>query len=56
MALPSADVLRALDKLSADPKNLVYIISGRDGAFLEQHLGHFSQVIFLSLCKFLGIV
>ncbi|KAI0041612.1 glycosyltransferase family 20 protein [Auriscalpium vulgare] len=40
MAVPSADTLAALTQLSADPKNLVYIISGRDGAFLEEHLGH----------------
>ncbi|KAH9956645.1 glycosyltransferase family 20 protein [Russula dissimulans] len=40
MAVPSEDTLTALTLLSADPRNLVYIISGRDGAFLEQHLGH----------------
>ncbi len=40
MAIPTQDTLRALTALSADPRNLVYIISGRDGAFLEQHLGH----------------
>ncbi|KAI0298635.1 trehalose 6-phosphate phosphatase [Multifurca ochricompacta] len=40
MAVPSEDTLTALISLSADPRNLVYIISGRDGAFLEQHLGH----------------
>ena len=39
-------VLRALEKLSADPKNVVYIISGRDGQFLEQHLGHLENVGF----------
>ncbi|KAF8878174.1 hypothetical protein CPB84DRAFT_1817530 [Gymnopilus junonius] len=46
MATPSDATLEALDKLSADPKNLVYIISGRDGAFLEQHLGHLKNVGF----------
>ena len=45
-AIPSKDTLRALEKLSADPKNVVYIISGRDGGFLDQHLGHLKQVGF----------
>ena len=40
MAVLTEDTLTALTKLTADPRNLVYIISGRDGAFLEQHLGH----------------
>ncbi|KAF8493482.1 glycosyltransferase family 20 protein [Russula emetica] len=40
MAVPTEDTLTTLAALSADPRNLVYIISGRDGAFLEQHLGH----------------
>jgi trehalose 6-phosphate synthase/phosphatase len=40
MAVPTEDTLTALTTLAADPRNLVYIISGRDGAFLEQHLGH----------------
>ena len=40
MAVPSEDTLAALTALAEDPRNLVYIISGRDGAFLEQHLGH----------------
>jgi trehalose 6-phosphate synthase/phosphatase len=40
MAVPSEATLEALEKLCADPKNLVYIISGRDGDFLIQHLGH----------------
>ncbi|KAG6897969.1 hypothetical protein C0993_007209 [Termitomyces sp. T159_Od127] len=46
MAVPSASTLEALERLSADPKNIVYIISGRDGAFLEQHLGHLRDVGF----------
>ncbi|KAJ6562568.1 trehalose 6-phosphate phosphatase [Mycena capillaripes] len=46
MAVPSAATLEALEKLSADPRNIVYIISGRDGGFLEQHLGHLKQVGF----------
>jgi trehalose 6-phosphate synthase/phosphatase len=46
MAIPTKNTLEALAKLSADPKNLVYIISGRDGEFLEQHLGHLNKVGF----------
>jgi len=46
MAVPSENTLKALAKLSADPKNLVYIISGRDGEFLEQHLGHLKNIGF----------
>ena len=45
-AIPSEATLEALEKLSADPQNLVYIISGRDSAFLEQHLGHLKNVGF----------
>lgn len=44
MAVPSEATLEALEKLTADPKNVVYIISGRDQAFLEQHLGHFPKL------------
>lgn len=40
MAVPSDAALKVLTALAADERNLVYIISGRDGAFLEQHLGH----------------
>ncbi|KAH7099697.1 trehalose 6-phosphate phosphatase [Auriculariales sp. MPI-PUGE-AT-0066] len=39
-AVPSPAALEALEKLSADPKNIVWIISGRDTPFLLQHLGH----------------
>jgi len=46
MAIPSENTLKALATLSADPNNLVYIISGRDGDFLEQHLGHLTDVGF----------
>ncbi|KAF7344346.1 Trehalose-6-phosphate phosphatase [Mycena sanguinolenta] len=46
MAVPSAATLTALERLSADPRNVVYIISGRDGEFLEQHLGHLKHVGF----------
>ncbi|THH12060.1 hypothetical protein EW145_g216 [Phellinidium pouzarii] len=44
MAVPSPEALEALEKLSADPRNVVYIISGRDSAFLEQHLGHVARM------------
>lgn len=44
MALPSPDALTALAKLTSDPNNIVYIVSGRDQAFLEEHLGHFSRL------------
>jgi len=46
MAVPTAPTLEALERLSADPRNVVYIISGRDGEFLEQHLGHLKNVGF----------
>ena len=46
MAVPSAATLEALTKLAADSKNIVWIISGRDGAFLEQHLGHIDNIGF----------
>ena len=39
-ALPSKSLLKSLAALCADPKNVVYIISGRNGDFLEEHLGH----------------
>jgi trehalose 6-phosphate synthase/phosphatase len=44
MAVPSDATLEALTRLSKDPKNVVYIISGRDGEFLEQHLGHLKKL------------
>lgn len=44
MAVPSKDALEALSKLTADPKNLVYIISGRDQEFLELHFGEFKNL------------
>jgi len=46
MAIPSEDTLRALALLTSDPHNLVYIVSGRDAAFLEQHLGHIAGLGF----------
>lgn len=43
-AVPSASLLESLAKLTSDPKNVVYIISGRDGGFLEEHLGHIENL------------
>ncbi|KAM0748857.1 family 20 glycosyltransferase [Meredithblackwellia eburnea MCA 4105] len=39
-AVPPKKLLEVLPAIVADPKNVVCIISGRDGGFLEQHLGH----------------
>lgn len=44
MAVPSNDALLALTKLTSDPANIVYIVSGRDQAFLELHLGHIQHL------------
>ena len=46
MAVPSQRLLDALKILSQDPKNLFYIISGRDGEFLGKHLGHLTNMGF----------
>ncbi|GAA5902122.1 hypothetical protein JCM5296_006609 [Sporobolomyces johnsonii] len=43
-AVPSPSLLESLATLTADPKNVVYIISGRDGAFLEEQLGHIENL------------
>ncbi|GAA97381.1 glycosyltransferase family 20 protein [Mixia osmundae IAM 14324] len=45
-AVPSKKLLEALEKLCSDPKNLCYIISGRDGEFLDKHLGHIKDLGF----------
>ncbi|KAG6904551.1 hypothetical protein DXG01_009087, partial [Tephrocybe rancida] len=44
MAVPSPSTLKVLERLSADLRNVVYIVSGRDVAFLEQHLAHLRNV------------
>ena len=44
MAVPSGETLEALGKLTEDPRNVVYIISGRDGEFLDTHLGHLKKL------------
>jgi len=45
-ATPSKSLLHSLESLAADPRNVVYIISGRDGDFLMQHLGHIKNLGF----------
>jgi trehalose 6-phosphate synthase/phosphatase len=40
MAVPSADVIKLLKTMSADPHNNVVIISGRDADTLDNWLGH----------------
>lgn len=45
-AVPSSGLLDSLEKMAADPKNVVYIISGRDAPFLQQHLGHITNLGF----------
>jgi trehalose 6-phosphate synthase/phosphatase len=43
-AIPSDRVLRTLKALAADPKNAVWIISGRDEKFLDEWMGHISEL------------
>jgi len=45
-AVPSETVIEALKALAADPRNAVWIISGRDQEFLSRHLGHISELGF----------
>jgi len=45
-AVPSERLLTSLKTLAADPRNAVWIISGRDQNFLTEHLGHISQLGF----------
>ena len=45
-AIPSERVILSLQTLAADPRNAVWIISGRDQEFLQQHLGHISELGF----------
>jgi trehalose 6-phosphate synthase/phosphatase len=45
-AVPTERVIHTLKTLAADPKNAVWIISGRDQEFLQQHLGHISELGF----------
>lgn len=43
-AIPSDRVTRTLKTLAADPNNSVWIISGRDQAFLDEYLGHITEL------------
>lgn len=43
-AIPSDRVLRNLKSLAADPKNAVWIISGRDQTFLDEWMGHIPEL------------
>jgi trehalose 6-phosphate synthase/phosphatase len=43
-AIPSDRVIRTLKALASDPRNHVWIISGRDSAFLEEWMGHISEL------------
>ncbi|WVN85312.1 trehalose-phosphatase [Cryptococcus depauperatus CBS 7841] len=43
-AVPTERTLDAIAALANDPKNLVYLISGRDGEFLDEHWGHLTNL------------
>jgi trehalose 6-phosphate synthase/phosphatase len=43
-AIPSDKVIRSLKTLASDPDNAVWIISGRDQAFLEEWMGHIGEL------------
>ncbi|WPH00329.1 trehalose-phosphatase-like protein [Acrodontium crateriforme] len=43
-AIPSDRVIRTLKSLASDPRNAVWIISGRDQAFLEEWMGHITEL------------
>nr|XP_019013514.1 trehalose-phosphatase [Kwoniella pini CBS 10737]OCF52295.1 trehalose-phosphatase [Kwoniella pini CBS 10737] len=43
-AVPTERTLNAISTLAQDPKNVVYLISGRDGDFLEEHWGHVANL------------
>ncbi|KAI0155082.1 glycosyltransferase family 20 protein [Hypoxylon sp. FL1284] len=45
-AVPSERVIQTLKALASDHTNAVWIISGRDQDFLQQHLGHISELGF----------
>lgn len=43
-AVPTAADIEILEELSSNPKNDLWIISGRDSAFLQKHLGSLGSV------------
>ncbi|KAI0416056.1 trehalose-phosphatase [Xylaria grammica] len=45
-AIPSKRVIQTLTTLASDDRNAVWIISGRDQEFLQQHLGHITNLGF----------
>lgn len=45
-AIPSKRVIHTLKTLASDPRNAVWIISGRDQEFLNHHLGHITELGF----------
>ncbi|KAI1296277.1 threalose-6-phosphate phosphatase [Mortierella claussenii] len=45
-AMPQEHMLKALTTLAADPKNIVWVISGRDQKVLEDWLGHIENLGF----------
>ncbi|KKA27334.1 hypothetical protein TD95_002300 [Thielaviopsis punctulata] len=46
MAVPSERIIQSLKLLASDHRNSVWIISGRDQDFLQQHLGHITELGF----------
>jgi trehalose 6-phosphate synthase/phosphatase len=43
-AIPTNRVLHSLTTLASNPKNYVWIISGRDQGFLDKYLGHIQEL------------
>ena len=43
-AILSQEALRSIQQLATDPRNEVWIISGRNSSFLEQIFGHLAQI------------
>lgn len=43
-AIPTDKVIRTLKTLATNPRNSVWIISGRDQAFLQEWMGHISEI------------
>ena len=43
-AIPTERTMSAIKKLAEDPKNVVYLISGRDGDFLDEHWGNVTHL------------
>ncbi|KAK6335355.1 threalose-6-phosphate phosphatase [Orbilia brochopaga] len=45
-AIPTDKIIRTIKKLASDPQNNVWIVSGRDQAFLEQWMGDIAELGF----------